>query len=360
MLKLIISLFFVLSSSAWAYPTYVRLGYNNCTGCHVSAQGGGILTPYGKGIAMTQSFFAKEPDDEFSSKFVQALQFRAMRYKTEDEVRTFPMQMDYLVHDEVAPGWSIDGALAVAPKPKDETPENKKPFHERLYARILSVSYDLEKKPNLEKKLTFGIGPLPMGIGIVDHTAYVRAENRFQVTDNPIALKYYYSNPMFLTHTFLFGPNPNEGEGNREQGLGTQSWYRPHPQVSVGLQALHGKTDAITRKMAGLLLKLGISKWALLFEHDFTKRDLHQTKSDFNQQATYLQLSFYPMDFLHLYANAQKITRDKSFELEQEQNGFGAEVRLISNLSLSYEYRTRITGDKENNSQLLQLYFNWW
>lgn len=360
LLKFLILVTLLHFKNAYAFPTYVRLGYNNCTGCHVSSQGGGILTNYGKGIAMTQSLKSTDPEDEETKSFLWAFQARAMRYKTEADVRVFPMQSDLLMHDRVAEKISVDGVLAMAPRPKDETPENKKPLHERLYARVFQLNFILSEKLNQEDRISIGISPLPMGIGILDHTAFVRAENRFQVTDNPVQLKFYQARQKYLAHHFVFGPNPNEGEGNREKGIGTQTWYRPFPQLSIGAQALYGDTDSITRKMAGALLKAGIGRWALLFEYDFTKRDLKLSNSDFNQKAIFTQLSFYPVDYLSLYASTQSLERDNGFEGKQKRNSFGTELRILSNLSASYEYRIAQIEKQKDASQLLQLSLNWW
>jgi hypothetical protein len=41
----------LLPSFAQAYPGMIRHGYVNCTSCHLSPSGGGVLTPYGRGLA---------------------------------------------------------------------------------------------------------------------------------------------------------------------------------------------------------------------------------------------------------------------------------------------------------------------
>src|ERR1035437_6993722 len=38
----------LLPKTALAFPENVRHGYVNCTSCHVSPSGGGVLTPYGR------------------------------------------------------------------------------------------------------------------------------------------------------------------------------------------------------------------------------------------------------------------------------------------------------------------------
>src|SRR5207244_5444021 len=48
------------STSAFALPTMIRLGYNSCAACHLSPQGGGLLTPSGKGSDAAQSLQPRE------------------------------------------------------------------------------------------------------------------------------------------------------------------------------------------------------------------------------------------------------------------------------------------------------------
>lgn len=41
-------IFLFIAAPAFAYPSNTRYGYANCSSCHVSPTGGGILTPYGR------------------------------------------------------------------------------------------------------------------------------------------------------------------------------------------------------------------------------------------------------------------------------------------------------------------------
>src|SRR6266849_8543953 len=58
--------------SLHASPTMIRLGYSDCATCHISPQGGGLLTTYGKGVDEAQSFRKKEvqPADTATSRFL--------------------------------------------------------------------------------------------------------------------------------------------------------------------------------------------------------------------------------------------------------------------------------------------------
>ncbi len=48
----VVSILIIIGSSfAEAFPEMSRIGYQNCVSCHVSPTGGGVLTPYGRGMA---------------------------------------------------------------------------------------------------------------------------------------------------------------------------------------------------------------------------------------------------------------------------------------------------------------------
>lgn len=42
---------FMNVSLAHAYPEMIRIGYQNCAACHASPTGGGVMTPYGRGMS---------------------------------------------------------------------------------------------------------------------------------------------------------------------------------------------------------------------------------------------------------------------------------------------------------------------
>lgn len=350
-----------LSFTSWSHPTFIRLGYSSCTGCHVSAQGGGLLTGYGKGIASTQAMIDSDPEeDESPRRYVQAFQARVMRYQTEEETRTFPMQMDYLAQYKMQEKFWLEGVLAVAPKPKDEAPEDQKSPYQRIYARQLGVSWQLQAKGVSEDRVSAGIGQLPMGLGLVDHTAYVRGENRQFVTDNPISLRYYRARQAHYGQIFAYLPNPQEEKGNKEKGGGGQWFYRPISHVAVGVQGLYGESDSVLRRQSGLLLKAGTGRVAYLAELDRTWRQVKSDQSEFRQWAWYQQLSFYPWDSVHLYLSLQALERDRMFLARERREAIGVEWKLWPKLTISHEMRTRIAGDVRETSHLTQLYLNWW
>ena len=73
--RVVIGVFFgavVQVTPAIASPTMIRLGYADCAACHVSPQGGGLLTSYGRGVDVAQSARAREvpPSDADTRRYL--------------------------------------------------------------------------------------------------------------------------------------------------------------------------------------------------------------------------------------------------------------------------------------------------
>ena len=52
----------LIAGPAAATPNMIRLGYPQCQSCHLTPQGGGLLTSYGEGIDLAQTLRPREPD----------------------------------------------------------------------------------------------------------------------------------------------------------------------------------------------------------------------------------------------------------------------------------------------------------
>ncbi len=66
MTKLLVILSILASSTSFAFPGMIRHGYVNCTTCHVSPSGGGILTEYGHELsAEVLSTWSKDGEEKF-------------------------------------------------------------------------------------------------------------------------------------------------------------------------------------------------------------------------------------------------------------------------------------------------------
>jgi hypothetical protein len=95
LIRLLSYVFVVLGahvSLAHASPKMIRLGYSDCATCHISPQGGGMLTSYGKGVDEAQSFRRQEvhPLDTATSRFLYDIRF-VTASQLVDSLGTSPM-----------------------------------------------------------------------------------------------------------------------------------------------------------------------------------------------------------------------------------------------------------------------------
>jgi len=62
----------VFAQMTWAFPEMARHGYTNCTACHISTTGGGVLTPYGRELSKeVLSTWSREGEQEFAYNLVR-------------------------------------------------------------------------------------------------------------------------------------------------------------------------------------------------------------------------------------------------------------------------------------------------
>ncbi len=349
------------SQDAYAYPTYIRLGYNSCIGCHYNPAGGGMLTPYGKGISSTQSLKSSELSDEEEeklshAKYLQAFQARILDYKTPTKNRIFPMEAEYLARMDFSKEWKVNLSVDVAPRPDNVDPKDAPKDYQRVYARIAEVNY----YQNNNHSYFLGISPLPLGLGLVDHTDFVRANNRLQITDIPINFRSFGFFEKYTLNYFLYLPHYLELKGNQEKGLGGQFWYLWNKNISFGPQVLVGKTDTIKRELVGVLLKAGLNEYSYLGEANYTHRKINPDHNQFGQWTYYNQFTYHPNDWFNIAYAFQGIKKDRDFESSETRHSLMFQGKLFRAFTLMYESRLRHVNSSNEVSHLLQGFIQWW
>lgn len=346
---------------AHAYPQYVRLGYHSCVGCHYNPSGAGLLTPYGKGISSTQSLYSSElsyeQEEQLSKeKYHQAFQGRLLDYKTSQKNRFFPMQAEYLARLDFDSHWKSNFTLALAPRAENEIADETPKTYQRLYARVAEIHYHQDSNYSY----LFGMAPLPLGLGLVDHTHYVRANNRLQITDIPISFRTFGIYENFTFNYFFYLPHYLEGTANKEHGLGGQYWYLINRNTSLGLQALGARSKAIERELAGVLFKTGWQEYSYLGEFNYTHRLINQGQAQFGQWSYYNQFAYHPMDWLELSYTYQGLKKDRDFKMFETRQALMIQAKLLRSFTLTLETRLRNFNSRNEISHLLQGFIQWW
>ncbi len=372
-MRIVFLLTVLFSQNLQAYPTYIRLNYTSCTACHQSIEGGGPLTAYGKGIAYAESYKGGEYKPNLNpslinlnGKMEHSLEGRLMGlsrlydYSGKKE-RFFPMQLDYTNTIKWNKNLRQEITMAVAPNTSrqrgiDSETAKKSSWVNRIYLRTMKLDYALDKN----NRLIFGGANLPLGIRLIDHTAYVRERNRLGVSDVPIQLQYVNISKVWQQSYFVYAPNPNDNINNQEYGIATKQEFFPATNIAVGPQVLVAKGKSIDRELVGFFSRLGKGPYALLAEVDFTNRKIISSKTSFNQWTGLIEAHYFLKEYFRTSLGFQSLRANLPFKEKEELYAFNNEFKFSSHWSFILEYRQKSTDLILEKTIFGQLFLNWW
>ncbi len=269
-MKNILLLFCVLFAAinSFSFPDMIRHGYTNCTACHVSPGGGGLLNAYGRSLSkelistwstkneagVLHGLINTEKVDEW---LALGGDIRGAQVHQENDLvkrgRWIDMQKGFEI-GIIQPKWTIASFIGL-----QNVSENKwYPYSTRYYAMITPIDALYIKfgrfMPNFGINLPDHIlstrGPLMFGYGMERDTAEVS-----WLGENWNFIVSHYKTPENIS--------ANNQSGNTLTATYTVSNFKS------GLQFLSEKDDLQTRTITGAIGYLGWSKeFGTLFEAD--------------------------------------------------------------------------------------------
>lgn len=289
---LIFPLLPLFAPTAAAYPDLIRKGYTSCVSCHVSPNGSGALTGYGRGFSeelFTISWEGagsvlglsaldewKDPTGLFSQVKAdfgadwRSVTFQQMQTEVPQERQTIPMQLDG--HLAVHIGKTTDLVIGYGQYGPEGSMESRTHYGQFRLSRYLSLR---------------GGRFLPAyGLNIDDHTAFIRSGLGFSQGREALALEAHFeTESLMLTMTRVFGETVNIMESNRSwtfnsetrEGLALRSGVKLGTQYLVGASLYHDQT----RDVGGIFLSAApIKKWLyVLAEADYERRKVEDGPS---------------------------------------------------------------------------------
>ncbi|MBF0351828.1 MAG: hypothetical protein HQM11_12415 [SAR324 cluster bacterium] len=356
------------SGIAHAEPEMIRHDYFSCMACHYSPHGGGLLTPYGRGIAQALSYQGGDYEESelkqklsFDGLMDQGVQVRLAALTHGEIGKAFPMQGDYLNHTQLNDNLSLNVNIGEIPPPAGSDYTFDQEFLKQIILRKFVVSY----RPGEDgTEITFGRDLLPVGLGLDDHTYFIKKYNRLNVNDVVTQLGYYSWGPQLLYAIVGYAPSTEESEGNGEAGGVLSFEYKPMVQknYSFGGHVLKGRTDAISRTLTGLMTRLSFSESiVILAELDHTQRELADTGLSFGQWTRFLKASYYPMDYLETALTMESLERETPFEAGVSRTALRSTLRATGQLSFIFIFQNQFTNDTASNLDnmlMLQVFYN--
>jgi len=349
--------------AADAFPTYVRLGYQQCTACHISPQGGGLLNEYGRSIDDAESLFPREyqPSDVWGSRITQdargLLQERVSTSTGQPIVGKVRARVLYRNATELGKGLRLSATIGAE---NLSSPRQKLAYQTQIVPKTYYVTSALiSYRANSHFEFAAGRDQLPTGINIPDLTSLVRSRNAVGFYDAPTQVKLFVQGKRYQVTPYAFGRGGPEPPGTAESGAGMRAELDVLGKGTtlVGINGLRGTAGNVNRTLIGPFLRLGFKSWGILAEHDLTDRDLFRpTRASFRQNATYTQVFWFPRGWLWFAATGERLTVERPYRESQLAGNGQATVRFSGNASLQLVAgvsRNQLTGVLSPNLILL-------
>jgi hypothetical protein len=362
---------FVTAAPALALPTMIRLGYPNCSSCHIAPQGGGPLNQYGRGIDEAQSLRAGEylqpgPAGKWSLWGRVTQDVRAVMQEQETwtsdkaDANLFRPRLMYRNVTELGAGFRVSGVVTaegehvLRPALLYDPPPTAAP----LFVNTALLHYRFGSAA----EIAVGRDQLPSGINIPDQGIALKARNRMGYYDAPTQVKMFLTGKRYQVAPFLFAPGGNEPDGEAEKGVGALAEIdlAGKGRTVIGMSVARGVADNGTRRLLGGYARLGFGSWGVLAEHDVTDRTRPAlTSSSFRQQATYAQLFWAMREWLVASAIGERLTVQLPFEERYAAGKLELLARLTSQATIGVSGRIQrnLITSKLANSIMVQAAF---
>lgn len=278
---IVIAFLFCFGTQALAYPELTRYGYFSCSSCHVSPSGGGLLTPYGRGLSVeklstwgqpSEGLFAHGLGSKNDAQGSPNLPWLPEWLLVGGNIRY--MQLDTQTADRQDGRWirmQSDLSLGLLlPKttivvtggPRGETRSKPK------LAGELSLRNYYVKIDHNDLSVRGGRFFPKFGLDLAQHQLFVRRGLGFDQGQENLNLEVtWFSEHHEISLTRMFGVHSSEKDGSLEKGF-TASWaYHLFEKHRVGAQILQGSDTAKKRELMGLFASFSLSeRWFLLAE----------------------------------------------------------------------------------------------
>lgn len=328
----------VLPAPVDAAPNMIRLGYPTCQSCHLTPQGGGLLTSYGWGIDLSKPLRPEEPDeveygvDELGSRF----NYDARLSLGIDRQPPAPTAYGYSVSLRTAVGLMPSHRLVYAATVRSSTLTREGPGG-AVDVSTSSLYWLYQPRPGLS--FTVGRDDLPTGLGLQDTQALFHRMDNPNVPAKPAQAKVFWWDDRWQVSAYAFGPDGSQGAPQVKAGgggalVGANLW---RDRVVAGFTTRVTRAGGFGRSNAGLFARIGLTEhWGILAEHDLTRRATNGG-ADRTHLAGHTQLFFVPYDWLQT-----------SFAVEHLRTSGGADtwrlspsadLRLTSNIKLAVGIR---------------------
>jgi hypothetical protein len=292
------------------YPEMVRHGYLSCTACHFNANGGGILTPFGRAISGdVLSTWSSEGETKFlygvsppewlnlggDLRTVQIYQKNAAFTKG----RFILMQADLEAAAQLEK-WTLVASLGVQQVPE----KGMDPFE------VLSRRFYLSYRPAPQWIVQAGKFNQAFGINTPDHVISTKRGLGWDEGTETLNLQGVLLNKHFDTFLTLNFGRPDDASLDLEKGIALRGRYYAGKRARVGASYFFGGNGQFSRHVYGPFAEIGFAKEiVLLLEIDLQNKHPVNQLSQFGG-VNYAKLDYEWLQGLHTYVTQEYVKLD--------------------------------------------------
>ncbi len=354
-LVLFLFAFFIDPSISWGFPEMSRHGYGSCVACHFSPSGGGILNDYGRTLSneLLSSYILDEKDEtdlkigDLNDQEKENLRFYLgadvrsvgtfVETKLYKESRYILMQMDLEGRVQYREKFGMSIRPGLLEKSTTSSGENE------FFLRTYSFDYT----PIESISLRLGRFRPSFGLGVANHTLYVRQDLEFGLRSESHALEFSWLSDSLSIILTPFAEQPDRNQSLRERGATLSLSYFFLDHFKVGLSLFRGQSDTQIRTIAGPNWVLGITdKIFFMSEIDWQSIDSEMKQG----YAMYHRFNYEWVQGVHTYIPYQLSFLDLGLPTSKKESlGVGAQFFPIKYFELNFEWLKERTS--ANDSQ---------
>lgn len=313
---LISALVILAAGFARAFPENIRHGYMNCTACHVSPSGGGVLTPYGRslsselmstwGTQKVSGFLFSDTEDAGNQPpwfraqvFLRSVQIKRNNSSVE-RAQFIPMQGDVEAGAEFE---KYAGMVTLGFRAKDASSKNLTEFFSRRHYFLYRATDEWNVRAG---KFMFSFG-----LNNTDHITATRRGLGWDQGTESYNLEATYMTEVSSTGLTAIANSPEEKGIKKEAGFAINQNFLVGKSSKVGFSAYSGEQDAGKRLVFGPQWILSLTE-KFYFESELFFQNKKTSVDTQNGFATFHRLGYEAVKGLNLYTQFDRSYLDNS------------------------------------------------
>lgn len=255
----------LIAQFAYSYPELTRHGYTNCTTCHVSPAGGGLLTAYGRELSREiLSTWSRDGEQYFAYGAFKTLN-ESERMLLGGDIRSLQVVRDtpttrtgrfIVMQADVEAGYNGKKFAVVGSVGRQELRRGME-SESRFFSRRHYVLGRLSEKQNIRigKFLRF------YGLNDPNHNLYIRRDLQLGFDTETYNAEYsFLGENLGFYLTGIFGSNDDPRSQTMEKGVTATTQYFFGEKQKIGFSYLRGQDDRQSRELYGPWAILSVGK----------------------------------------------------------------------------------------------------